>query len=344
MNGDVWDERSRKAVEGELDRAGFRLFETRARPPHPWEPRLRLTARLSRGDVASLLWLPFRSWSEAAAAWDAVASAAREDPARFVRLARGLAAAFDPAVKRPPALFRFRPSSAGREPLLSAAAILQSGFKEEELSWAAGVGGEEASGAIDRGRDAGQLVPEGDDGWRFAAEEQRRRHAGRLSAAARRSIVERLEKAGLSGGRLTVAALARGEPGDLHAAQALLEEASRRGDRALAFELLARAPAGSPDLGRCGLAVRILWECGRVAEARAAATRLSASGDFTGSHEERSALSRVLARLGEADLALAMVGQDGSAAELLIRAQVLLDLKRTDEAARVLDGLPPVAG
>lgn len=344
LNGDVWDERSRKAVEGELDRGGLRLFETRGRPPHPWEPRIPLTARLSRGDVASLLWLPFRGWSEAAAAWDAVASAAREDPARFVRLARSLAGAFDPAVRRPLTLFRFRPLSAGREPLFSAAAILQSGFTGEELSWAAGVAGEEASGAIDRGRDAGQLVPEGDDEWRFAAEEERRRRAGRLSAAARRSVVERLEKAGLSGGRLAVAALARGEPGDIHAAQALLVEASRRGDRALAFELLARAPAGSPDLGRSDLAVRILWECGRVAEARAAAARLSAAGDFTGSLEERSALARVLARLGEAEAALAMVGRDGSAAELLTRAQVLLDLKRTGEAARVLDGLPPSAG
>jgi DNA-binding NtrC family response regulator/tetratricopeptide (TPR) repeat protein len=344
LNGDLWDERSRKAVEEELHRAGFPLFETRGRPPRPWEPRLRLTARLSRGDVASLLWLPFRSWSEAAAAWDAVAAAAHEDPGRFVRLARGLAAAFDPAVKRPPTLFRFRSLSAGREPLLSAAALLQSGFRVEELSWAAGDAGEEASGAIDRGGGAGQLVPEGDGGWRFASEEERRRHAGRLSAAARRSVVERLEKAGLSGGRLVVAALARGAPGDVHAAQALLEEASRRGDRVLAFELLARAPAVPPDLGRSDLAVRILWESGRAAEARAAAARLSASGHSTGSPEERAALARVLARLGEAEAALAMVGPGGSPAELLSRAQVLLDLKRTDEAARVLDGVTPSAG
>ncbi|MGE5347256.1 MAG: sigma 54-interacting transcriptional regulator [Acidithiobacillales bacterium] len=343
LNGDAWDGRSRKAFDGELARAGLRLFETRSRAPHPWEERIPLSARLSPGDVASLFWLPFRSWAEAAAVWDGIATAVRQEPARFLRLARSLAAAFDPAGKRPPTLIRFRPESAPREPLLSAAALLGSGFSEVELARAGGVREEEASEAIRRAGDAGRVVPES-DGWRFALEEERRRLAARLSAAARRSIVERLEESGLPGERLVLAALARGTEDDVRAARELLEEAIRRGDRRLALDLLLRAPASAPDLGRSDLAVPILWESGRVADARAAAGRLSRAVFIGVSLQERSALARVLARLGDAETALGMVAADGSPGALLARAQVLLDLKRTGEASRLLDSLPPWTG
>ncbi len=340
LNGDVWDGRSRKAFDGELARAGLRLFETRSRAPHPWEERIPLRARLTRGDVASLFWLPFRSWAEAAAAWDGLAAAARQEPARFLRLARSLAAAFDPAGKRPPTLIRFRLESAPGEPLLSAAALLGSGFSEAELARAGGVEEEEASAAIRRAGDAGRLVPEG-DGWHFALEEERRRLAARLSAAARRSIVERLKGSGLSGERLVLAGLARGAEDDVRAARGLLEEAARRGDSRLALDLLLRAPASAPDLDRSDLAVTVLWDAGRVADARTAAGRLRQTGSSGASLEERSALARVLARLGDSETALRMVAADGSAGALLARVQVLLDLKRTEEASRLLDGLPP---
>jgi DNA-binding NtrC family response regulator/tetratricopeptide (TPR) repeat protein len=344
LGGDAWDERSRKALEGELARAGFRLFETRAGPPRPWEPRAPLRPRLSRGDVASLLWLPFRSWAEAAAAWDGVAEATRQEPGRFLRLARSLAAAFDPAGQRPSSHVRFRTISARKEPLLSAAAILGAGFTPAELAQATGAREEEASETVRRAGDAGLFARDGAIGWRFAREGERRRYASQLSARARRSIVERLERGGLSGERAVVAALARGDEGDLRGARELFEVAVRRGDRPLALDLLARASAKDPDLGRSDLAVRLLSESGRLAEARAAAARLGRSGPFGGSLRERSALARLLARLGEAEAALAMTAPDGSRGVLLARAEVLLDLKRTEEASRLLEGLPLPVG
>jgi len=343
IHGDLWDDRSRKALDGELCRAGFRVFETRSRAPRPWEPRLPVTARLGRGDVASLFWLPFRSWPEAAAAWDGVASASREDPARFIRLARSLAAAFDPAGRRAVTAIRFRPVRREAGPLLSAAALLGAGFSGAELSTAAGVPVEEAAGAIERAGDDGLLVPEGPQGWRFADEAERRRGAGRLSSAARRSVVERLERSGLEEKRLVIAALSRGEDEDVRAAGALLDEAMRRGDRTLASDLLARAPRHAPDLGRPATAVRIFTEEGRLAEARSAAARLSPEEAGPAPEGERLALARLMARLGQAEKALALVPGDGSGNGLLARVQLLLDLKRTEEAAESLSRLPESA-
>ena len=340
VNGDLWDDRSRKAVDGELLRAGFRVFEARNQAPRPWEPRLPVTARLGRGDVASLLWLPFRSWPEAAAAWDGISSASREDPARFVRLARSLAAAFDPAGRRAATAIRFRAAHGEAGPLLSAAALLGSGFSVAELSAAAGVPVEEAAGAIARAGDEGLLVPEGPGTWRFADEDGRKQAAGRLSAAARRSIVARLGRAGLDAKRFVVAALSRGDDEDVRAGGALLGEAVRRGDGALASELLARAPRGAPDLGRPGIALRSLAESGRLAEARAVAARISPEEAALVPAGERFALARLLARLGQAESALALVPNDGPRAGALSRVQVLLDLKRTEEAARLLEALP----
>ncbi len=339
LNGDVWDGRSGKALNGELARAGLRLFETRSRPPHPWEARIPLRARLTPGDVASLFWLPFRSWAEAAAAWDGLAAATGLEPVRFLRLARSLAAAFDPAGRRPSTLVLFRPESAPREPLLSAAALLGSGFTEAEVARAGGAQEEEASEAIRRAAEAGRLVPEG-EGWRFALEEERRRLAARLSGAARRNVVERLERSSRSGERFVLAALARGTEDDVEAARQLLEEAVRRGDRRLALDLLLRAPVAVPDLGRSDVAVTILWEAGRVADARAAAGRLRQAGSSEASLRERFALARVLAHLGDAKTALGMVAAEDSPGALLARAEVLLDLKRTEEASRLLEGLP----
>jgi DNA-binding NtrC family response regulator len=336
LSEESWDARSRRAVEGSLGAAGFVVYETRAGATRPWESRVPLVPRLSAGDVASLLWLPFRSWSEAAESWDAVASASDDDPARFLRLSRGLAERFDPAGGGPsgkPLRKRLRPAS---DPLLGAAALLASGFTAEELSVAGGVPLEEAVRAVDAGCEGASLAPARDGGWRFTSEKVRAARAVRLSIAARRSIVERLEAGGVPAERLAVAALARGEAEDVRRASELLARTAEKGSLLPALDLLLRAPASDPDLGRPGLAVRVLAESGLRAEARAAARRLvpeRAAGTPLG---ERSGLARRLARLGEEETALALV-RGTTTGERLARVQVLLDLRKTGEAADLLD-------
>ena len=334
LSEDSWDVRSRRAVEGSLGAAGFVVYETRKSAPRPWEPRIPLVPRLSAGDIAPLLWLPYRSWSAAAASWDAAAAASAEDPARFLRFARGLAERFDPAGGGPsgrPGRTRLR---SGSDPLLGAAALLASGFTAEELSMAGGVSLEEAVRAIDAGSEDAVLAPSRDGGWSFASERTRATRAARLSLAARRSIVERLEEGGVASERLAVAALSRGEAADVRRASKVLG-ATGKGGASLALDLLLRAPASEPDLGQPELAVCVLAESGLRAEARAAAKRLAPERTAGWSLGERTRLARRLARLGEGKSALALV-HGTTIEDRLFRVQVLLDLRKTAEAADLL--------
>ncbi len=336
LSGDSWDARSKRALDAHLGLAGFSVFETRNRGTRPWERRVSLMARLSRGDVAALLWLPFRCWSEASAAWDSVAEQSGEDAALFLRAARETAGRFDPSgglSARTARAMRRRPAG---EPLLAAAALLASGFTSGELAAAGGVSPDEAARAIDSGRRNALLVPARDGGWRFTSEEARRPWAARLSSAARRSVVARLVGAGLPADRVTVAALGRGETGDLRAGEELFARAMEGRELDLAVDLLHRAPGSDPDLGRPDLAVAILAERGLLREARAAARRLVPERLAGEPSERRRLLARHLARLGEGRAALALVPGDARE-DVLSRVQVLLDLKRTDEAARTLD-------
>ncbi len=336
LGADLWDQRSRRALESDLPGAGFTVFETRTRPPRPWERRRGLESSLERADIASLLWLPFRTWRDAAAAWDAVAAAAGGDAARFLRLARSLAACFDPAARRPAGTIRFLPERADPDPILGAAAWLASGFGGPELAAAAGVDLAEAGAAVARGREQGLLVEEGRTGWRYRDEAERERMANSLSAGARRSVADRLGRARIGHERLVVASLARGSEEDIRAAAALLPAAPGRGADRLASDLLSRAPRHAPDLGRPDLAARVFAAGGRMERARAAAARISPAGLRSESLAGRAALARLLARLGQAEKAVALLDGESTVAASLSRAQVLLDLKRTDGAARAL--------
>ncbi len=335
LSAESWDARSRRAVEGSLGEAGFVVFETRGSVPRPWEARIPLVASLSAGDVASLLWLPFRSWSEAEESWDAVADASAEEPARFLRVVRSVAERFDPKGGGPSGKPRPKRPRAAAGPLLGAAALLASGFTAEELSVAAGVPLEEAVRAIDRGCDGVLIAPARCGGWSFVSEKARAARAASLSLPVRRSIVERLEAEGAGAERIAVAALSRAETRDVRRARALFAEAAEKESLSLALDLLLRAPPGDPDLGRPDLAVRVLSEGGRRAEARAAARRLVSDRSREAPLGERSGLARRLARLGEEEAALALVCGT-TAEERLARVQVLLDLRKNDEAAGLL--------
>ena len=274
LSAESWDARSRRAVEGSLGEAGFVVFETRGSAPRPWETRIPLVASLSAGDVASLLWLPFRSWSEAEESWDAVADASAEEPARFLRVVRSVAERFDPKGGGPSGKPRPKRPREAAGPLLGAAALLASGFTAEELSVAGGVPLEEAVRAIDRGCDGVLIAPARRGGWSFVSEKARASRAASLSLPVRRSIVERLEAEGAAAERIAVAALSRGETRDVRRARALFAGAAKKESLSLALDLLLRAPPDDPDLGRPDLAVRVFSEGGRRAEARAAARRL----------------------------------------------------------------------
>ena len=344
LGGDVWDDRSRRALEEELPGAGFRLYETRSRPVRPWEARVALAPRLEREDVAALLWLPFRSWSEAAAAWDAVATRSGGNAGRFQQLARSLAAAFDPSDERRVGTVTFRTPRAGREPLLSAASLLAPGFTEGEVAAAGGHSAEEAAAAILAAEEAGVLDREAGGGFRFADEKERRRRADRLSSGARASVVERLSRSDVPEDRLAVAALARGSARDVERGAELFAEAVARDETERAALLLSRAPEKSSDLGRPDLAFRLLAERGPAAKARAAARRLPLEGLLAAPLRERTDFARLLARAGEGEKALDLVKEDGSPAARFARVEVLLALKRTDEAARTLEAPPAPDG
>ena len=337
---DGWDERSRRVLDREIPAAGFRVVETRRTPPPPWLRRTGISAGLEPADVASLLWLPFRSLPESAHVWESLARHAAGDPARFLRAARSLAAAFDPAARTPASAIRFVTARRDADPVLDAASVLAAGFGTAEAARAAGVTEEHAASALREAVAVGVLAEQRPGLHRFVEEPERVRRLRRLPARARRSIVGRLDAAGFEGERLVAASLSRGDEADLAAARVLLGVAAERGDQELVADLLVRAPESDPDLGRPDLAVEVFLARGRLEEARRSARRMAGTDLGMAPLPRRRALARRLARLGEAAPALAIVGSDGSGAEQLARAQILLDLRRNDEAEALLARLP----
>jgi len=335
-----WDGRSRRAFEEELPALGFRLFATRAASLRPWEEAPLVAFRMSRGDAASLLWLPFASVHDAVAAWRGAEDAAgATDAGRFLDVVHGLAARFDPAEGRlGPA--RTRPAvSRHAGPVLEAAALLASGFRAAEAAGAAGVSLRNAEEALQAAAEAGILVPAHADEYSFRDDEERGRIAARVSASARRDAVARLEDANVSGittSRFAIASLARASAGDLAAARLALDAAVANGDSSAAAELLSRAPRTEPDLGRPLLAVRVLQGAGRPEGARAVAGRITADMISSIPLDERLATARALVRLREESRALALC-PGGAPEEDVARAWVLVESRRDAEARRVLE-------
>ncbi|HSB35446.1 MAG TPA: hypothetical protein VLH41_01135, partial [Thermoanaerobaculia bacterium] len=157
---DEWDERSRRVLDGELPAAGFRVVETRRMPPPPWLRRTGISAGLEPADVATLLWLPFRSLPESTQAWESVARHAAGDPARFLRAARSLAAAFDASARTPASAIRCVAARKDADPVLDAASVLAGAFGAAEVGRAAGVTAEEASSALRAAAAVGTLAEE----------------------------------------------------------------------------------------------------------------------------------------------------------------------------------------
>ncbi len=337
---DRWDGRSRRVFEEELPALGFRLFATCAARVRPWEEAPLVAFRMSRGDAASLLWLPFASVHDAVAAWhEAEDAAGSTDAGRFLDAAHRLASRFDPAEGRlGPA--RGRPAASPRpDPVLEAAALLAGGFRTAEAAAAAGVSARYAGEALQAAAEAGILVPAHADEFSFRDDEERRRIVARVSVSARRDAVARLEKADSSGStasRLAIASLARANAGDLAAARDALDAAAADGDASLAAELLSRAPRTEPDLGRPLLAVRVLQQAGRPEAARAVAGRVTADTIAGIPLDERLATARALVRLREQGRALALC-PGGGPEEDVARAWVLVESRRDGEARRALE-------
>ena len=332
-----WDGRSRRAFEKDFSGLGFRLFATRAARLKPWEDAPLLSFRLSPGDAASLLWLPFASVHDAVAAWHEVEETAGEaaattDAGRVLEVARDLAARFDPEEGRVVSA-RARPATSRRRgPVLEAAALLAAGFRVAEAAAAAGVAVETAEEALASAVEERVLVPAPEGEYAYRDDDERRRIASRVPASARRDAVARLEASGAAGPRFAIAALARGNAADLAAARAALDVAAAEGDLVVAAEILARAPRKGPDFGRPLLAVRILQAAGKPEAAREAAIRISAGASRGVSLDDRLATARALVSLREEERALALC-PGGAPDEDVARAWVLVDSRR-DEAAR----------
>ncbi len=334
-----WDGRSRRAFEKGLPGLGFRLFATRAVRLTPWEDAPLLSFRLSPGDAASLLWLPFASVHDAVAAWreaeEAAGGAGRNDAGRVLDVGWDLAERFDPVEGRV-APARARPATSRRPgPVLEAATLLAAGFRTAEAATAAGVAVEAAEEALAGAVEEGILVPtpEGEYAYRDAGE--RRRIASRVPASARRDVVARLEASGASGPRFAIAALARGDAADLAAARVALDAAEAEGNLAVAAEIFASAPRKDPDLGRPLLSVRILEAAGRSEAAREAAIRIPAGASRGVSLDERVATARVLIVLREEERALALC-PGGAPDEDIARAWLLVHSRRGEAARRLL--------
>ena len=337
---DRWDGRSRRAFEEELSVLGFRLFATRAASLRPWEEAPLVAFRMSRGDAASLLWLPFASVHDAVAGWrEAEDAAGATDAGRFLDMAQRLAARFDPAEGRL-GLSRARPAVSRRpDPVLEAAALLAGGFGAAEAAAAADVSLRNAEEALAAAAEAGILVSRHTNAYSFRDDEERRRIAARVPASARRDAVARLEDAGPTGitaSRLAIASLARASAGDLAAARRALDAAVANGDSSLAAELLSRAPRAEPDLGRPLLAVRVLLRAGLPEGARAVAGRITADGVSGIPLDERLATARALVRLREERRALVLC-PGGAPEEDVARAWILVESRRDGEARRALE-------
>lgn len=335
---DRWDERSLRGWEripGLLD--GVARIETRGEAPPPWQGVSFLVPRLGREEVSGLVHLPLASPVAFSRLWEELAEEASGDPARLLRIARRRARTFVGGPPREPARRR---GAAPPEVALRGAALLGDGFTLAEAAAAAGTPPGRTARILEEACDEGVLLRSSRDGYRFADESLRRRLAAGLSPTERTAVLARLAVGGTPPARLLLARLA-GEPAapDVEEARARLLDAVREGRPGDAATLLGRAPASSPDLGEPDLAVEVHAESGRMAEARAAASRLDFRRSRGGAPGRRARLARLLVRLGETEKALDLLPETREPEGRVVRAELLLHLRREGEAAALLEGL-----
>ena len=331
-----WDLRSRSAFETLPASAGFVRLEVRESPAPPWEDRDPIAVRFSLAEVSSTFYLPFDGFSAAMAAWEEVARLSHDDAGRFLQASRLAAARFrpsDPGPRRGASSAR-RPGS-GADPVLDAAAILADGFDAAEAAAASDLSGAEVRRRLDEAALEGQLAEE-EGTYRFADPSARKGRVARLSGAARRGVVDRLAATRIDGGRLAVAALARGDDADLRAARQLFAEAADRGDWKAGLDLLSRAPEGDADLADPAWSFEVLHEAGRDDEARERARRIVPASLVASAAAKRVRVARLLSRLGMREKALEIArGVEGEGGRLL-EVRILLDFRADGEAQALL--------
>lgn len=323
---------------------GVIRIETRSDAPPPWQKASLVFPRLGREEVAGLVHLPYASPSAAVRLWTELAEEAAGDAGRLLRAARRKARAFlAPGAGRSATARTSHPEA---EIVLKASALLGDGFSTEEAAAVSGVGASRVAEVLDEAMDEGALARTADGLYRFADPAQRRRLAGSLRPAEKEAGMARLEAAGRDDGRLRLARLAAfGErPDVVAAARSRFLEASREGAAEEALALLSRAPASDPDLGAPLLALEVYAAAGRMEEARSVGERIDPRTAASEPLSRRVSAARLLVRMGQAETALGLVGDDGDTETRLARASLLLDLRREAEAGRMLDAIGAAAG
>jgi transcriptional regulator with AAA-type ATPase domain/tetratricopeptide (TPR) repeat protein len=332
---DRWDGRSLRAWE-ELPRFLDPVLrvETRSEAPPPWQGVSLLVPRLGREEISGLVHLPCSSPPAFSRLWEQLAAEAAGDPVRLLRAARQRARAFLAEPSR--GVLRRRPASSV-DVVLRAFALLGDDFPLEEAAAVAGVSPDRTAEVLEEECDSGTLLRSLRGHYRFADPGLRTRLASALTPAERGAGIARLEAAGTEPPRLLLATLSAGSgPSDVEEARRRLVDAVRAGRTADAATLLSRAPDSVPDLGEPLLAAEVHASAGRMEEARASARRIDALAALGEPLQRREGAARLLARLGEPEKALALLPENADREGRLARADLLLRLRREEDAARLL--------
>jgi len=337
---DAWDAPSRRVWE-DLPRslAGAVRVETRGEPPPPWQAIPLLVPRLGREEVSGLVHLPLGSPSAFSRLWEGLADEAGGDAGLLLRAARARARAFLAGI---PGASPPRRAPAPPDVVLRAAALLGDGFGAPEAAAVAGVDERRAMEALADAWDSGTFVRAGRDSYRFADDGRRLRLLGTLSRSERTAGVARLAASGAGPFRLLLARLASGSDAECVAeARARFADAAAAGRTGEAVALLARAPASDADLGDPLRAVEVHIASGRPDRARASASRVEPAAALREPRSVRERVARMLGRLGEAETALALLPDGPAPEDAATRADLLLRLRREEEASRLVRDLVP---
>lgn len=323
---------------------GVVRIETLSDAPPPWQKASLLVPRLGREEVAGLVHLPYASPSARVRLWTELAEESVGDAGRLLRAARRKARSFLASGSgRSPAGRTARPES---EIVLKGSALLGEGFSTEEAAAVSGVGASRVAEVLDEAVDEGTLARTAGGLHRFVDPVQRRRLAGSLRPAEKEAGVARLEAVCRDEGRLLQVSLAAfgDRPDVVAAARSRFRKAVREGASEEALALLSRAPASEPDLGEPLLALESYATAGRMEEARRTGARIDSRRLAFEPLPRRVSAARLLVRMGQAGTALELLGDDDDTEAKLARASLLLDLRREEEAGRLLHAVGVDAG
>jgi len=321
---------------------GVVRVETRSEAPPPWQKASLVVPRLGREEVAGLVHLPYASPSAAVRLWTELAEEAAGDAGRLLGAARRRARAFLAPGRSAPG----RALHPEAEIVLKGCALLGDGFSTEDAAAVSGVGATCVAEVLDEAVDEGTLARRAPGLHRFVDPAQRRRLAGSLRPAEKEAGMARLEAGRREERGLLQARLAAfgDRPDVVAAARSRFLEAAREGASEEALALLSRAPAADPDLGAPLLALEVYAATGRMEDARRAAERIDPRDVAAEPLARRVSAARLLARMGQAEPALDLLGDDGDTEERLARASLLLGLRRERDADRLLGAIGVSAG